>query len=281
MYSKTAPVSFTQTIDFWNWKLVSAVLIVTILVSSLAIDRAGYVYSQTDTFLYLNEHLQVVPHWLWANITHLGDALVLVPLLSFLWLVAPRCWASMFGAIPLALFLSHLGKNFFAIPRPAAILDNDTFTIIGETLTAHTSFPSGHTTTVFTALAAIMFVVLKSKTISKRKQKFIAVALMACASLVAISRVAVGAHWPADLILGGVIGIVSGLSGEYLSSKYQRWWNWGRKHVLAKCSFILFFSVLLAYCVAVDKTALLPIVAFSISVSLFVVMRLSLRGLSR
>lgn len=50
--------------------------------------------------------------------------------------------------------------------------------------------------------------------------------LFSLASIVAISRVAVGAHWPFDLLLGAALGYFGGLSGVALTLKYPIWWRW-------------------------------------------------------
>jgi len=41
------------------------------------------------------------------------------------------------------------------------------------------------------------------------------------AVLVAISRVAVGAHWPLDVVAGAVLGWLAGLSGAVIAHRYR------------------------------------------------------------
>ena len=185
--------------SFPYWKLISFICLMSAVMVSMAMNKDAYIASQKDIFSISNNALQILPSEIWHNITYLGDALILIPLLSFICLINTRMWAAMFGAVPLAFSLSYLGKNFFAIPRPAAVLEHQQFTIIGETLTAYTSFPSGHTITIFTAISAMVFVLLREVKISEQgKTYWIYISLMV-ATVVAISRVAVGAHWPVDL----------------------------------------------------------------------------------
>ncbi|WP_412723496.1 phosphatase PAP2 family protein [Alteromonas sp. D210916BOD_24] len=270
MYSKTASIVIGQHSELRHWKLVSVGILIVLVVASIAIDKNAYTNGQAVPFMWLNKELQFMPEAFWLNVTYLGDALILIPLLSFVWLIQPRCWAAMFGAIPFALIVSHLGKHFFSIPRPAAILDNNTFTIIGKTLTAHTSFPSGHTTTIFTALSAILFVLMRNNKTSPKIKFGLTVGLFILASVVAVSRVAVGAHWPADLVLGMVIGITAGLIGEYLTRKYTRWWMWWITKPSAQFCFLLLFNSLLLYCVMLFKVPALFVVSLSIGISLLV-----------
>ena len=232
------------------WKLITFIGLVTIIMISMAMDKDIYLADQKDIFLITNEALQTIPNIVWLNITYLGDALILIPLISFVSIINTRIWAAMFGAIPLAFSLSHLGKNFFAIPRPAAVLDSQQFHIIGERLTAFTSFPSGHTITIFAAASAILFVVLAKRKNSPNAQirSFGIILILAVATIVGISRVAVGAHWPADVVFGAVLGVISGMSGEYLSRRYIKWWSWMNDYPVYLSVFIFMFSFILIVC---------------------------------
>lgn len=186
--------------------------------SALAINPHQYVATQTSSFITLNGLFSHVPDFLWFNLTFMGDALVALPIMSFFCLLNPRTWAAFFAAVPAAMTLSHVGKSLFAIPRPAAVLEQNSFNIIGDTLTAHTSFPSGHTITVFT----VIFVVIFTNDYFKKRGALIAI--FSFAILVALSRVAVGAHWPFDLILGAIFGAIAGLHGSHLTRNSTSWW---------------------------------------------------------
>ena len=63
------------------------------------------------------------------------------------------------------------------------------------------SFPSGHAADVWTG-AAILFVVAKQVPV-----KFF---LILVAILVSLSRVALGAHYPIDILMGSLIGLLTG-----------------------------------------------------------------------
>jgi len=75
------------------------------------------------------------------------------------------------------------------------VLGPDQVHVIGVALRKG-SFPSGHTATAFT-LAGIICL--------QRVPRSLALSVVALATLVGLSRAAVGAHWPLD-ILGGAFG---------------------------------------------------------------------------
>jgi membrane-associated phospholipid phosphatase len=186
-------------------------------------DRFDYCAIQGDGFMALNRLLNRWPAGLWWNLTQLGDAAVLIPLLSPLVLWRPQAWAAALAAAPVASVFSVTIKHLAAVPRPAAYLNPDQFVVIGRTLKAKNSFPSGHSLTIFTAvIAVLMTLYLFERSWRLGALTLIALA-MACA--VAVSRVAVGAHWPLDVLGGGLLGILSGIVGAALAARYPRGWR--------------------------------------------------------
>ncbi len=63
-----------------------------------------------------------------------------------------------------------------------------------------TSTPSGHATSSFAALLAIGYIF---------KQTWLTILLLAFATIIAISRVIMAAHFPSDVILGAYIGVLT------------------------------------------------------------------------
>ena len=150
--------------------------------------------------------------------------LVLLPALSLLLLCNVRAWAALFGAIPVSVILSHLAKTIFEMPRPQALIAPQDISLIGDTLMGHTSFPSGHTVTIFAAMVAVVCVLLRDKKLTHCYRW--CTLLLTIAVVIALSRVAVAAHWPADLLFGAIIGTLGGISGEWLTRRFSRWWGW-------------------------------------------------------
>ncbi|MFZ2971120.1 MAG: phosphatase PAP2 family protein [Ferribacterium limneticum] len=153
-----------------------------------------------------------LPPWLWESLTTLGDGRVQLALMLPFCLRYPRVfWALVIGAL-LAGAMSRGLKIWFDLPRPAAVLDASQITIIGARLTAH-SFPSGH------AVSAFSFVVAWLALLGWWR----ALPIVVIAALAAFSRIAVGAHWPVDVLAGGMIG----LAGGWLGLRLTRSFRWG------------------------------------------------------
>tara|TARA_B100000683_G_scaffold48428_2_gene45514 strand:+ start:1269 stop:1835 length:567 start_codon:yes stop_codon:yes gene_type:complete len=88
-----------------------------------------------------------------------------------------------------------LMKIGFDRSRPAAIFGPDEFVVLGETLLRR-SFPSGHTATAAWAFCVVVFI---------RANPFFSILFGALALLVGVSRIVVGAHFPADVLMGYLI----------------------------------------------------------------------------
>lgn len=188
------------------------------------ISAKAYYQSQVDLFLLINGKLSESP-WFWENITELGDALIFFPLVAPLIWRSPQTWAALFGAVPLSAILSGVGKNITAVPRPAAVIPQDAMNIVGRLLTGHNSLPSGHTITavaIFTVLVGSFIMINQNK----RAKILVTTCGIGIASLIALSRVAIGAHWPIDVVVGACLGITGGASGLLLAQRYKKWWSW-------------------------------------------------------
>jgi membrane-associated phospholipid phosphatase len=186
-------------------------------------DRTVYWVSQREYFISLNLALSMWPPRVWSNLTLLGEAWVLLFMLSPLLIWRPRAWAAILGSVPVAAMISAIGKHLAGIPRPRAVLDEYHFVVIGNSLSAHNSFPSGHAIVAFTAAIAVLATLVPQPR-GWSQWSLLATGILVAATI-SLSRVAVGAHWPLDLLAGAAVGWVAGLCGATLAARYQRWWR--------------------------------------------------------
>ncbi|OIM98357.1 PA-phosphatase [Polynucleobacter sp. QLW-P1DATA-2] len=164
---------------------------------------------QISSFQFINGFTQLLPDTLWAWLTFLGNGWGIFALASPLLLLAPRLLtAGIFGGVISGLSSSIL-KNIFDLPRPAGLLSDGSFHRIGEPL-LFKAFPSGHTLTAFAIASALYFATPRDK----RSHLLI---LFGIASLVGLSRIAVGAHWPTDVLAGSGVGMWCGMLGALLA----------------------------------------------------------------
>ncbi|MCK7582946.1 MAG: phosphatase PAP2 family protein [Chromatiales bacterium] len=101
-------------------------------------------------------------------------------------------------------------KELVDAARPPAVLAADAFNLIGP---AHewASFPSGHSVT---AAVFCSVLILYTRRIEWR------VLLLLIALLVGASRVAVGVHWPIDVIAGLTLGALAAWLGGRLAARW-------------------------------------------------------------
>lgn len=144
----------------------------------------------------------------WAGLTALGDTLTAFCLLLVLVRRRPELVLAGMIAALIATVGTHVPKNLLDIPRPAAVL-GDAVHVIGHVLKSG-SFPSGHTVTAFT-LAAVLG--------GHARSRWLLAGLLGLASLIGLSRIAVGAHWPLDVLGGAAVGWLSGLAGLWLAPR--------------------------------------------------------------
>ncbi len=114
----------------------------------------------------------------------------------------PRLVVATILCAVLAFQLTVLIQAIYPVARPQAT--NLPVNILIE-YANNQSFPSQHTLVAF-LLATVVF--------SCRRR--LGVAYFAGATIIALSRIVVGVHWPADVLVGAVIGIGFGYLGTLL-----------------------------------------------------------------
>jgi membrane-associated phospholipid phosphatase len=105
---------------------------------------------------------------------------------------------------------AQLIKNLVNSPRPKLYFEAGTYLnfVDGVTLTGSSSFPSGHTATAF-AIATVLVLMMKNKD----WQIFILMAAL----LVGYSRIYLAQHFLLDVIVGALLGTISGIVSFYLA----------------------------------------------------------------
>ena len=189
--------------------------------------------SNRQVFLALNRLGPLTSDWLWANMNILGDTVVALTLCLPLARRRPDLLWAIIPAALLGTLWVHACKPIIDVLRPPAVLDPNTFHVIGPPHHYH-SFPSGHTTTIF--LFAGMFVLAFGA-------RAAGVLVLALAVAVAVSRSVAGVHWPLDLCGGAFGGWLAAVLGLKLASKLRFGLHpavqWGIALALVGCAVAL------------------------------------------
>lgn len=161
-------------------------------------------------FFTINEASKnLISDGLAAHLTELGNGSI-VGILALMLTVKYPDIAKRFLIITLMAGIFIAGfKQLFADPRPAGVLAQTDFHIIGDVLKKY-SFPSGHTTTAF-AMAG--FIMLTFASLPMR------ICVLLLAVVAGLSRISVGAHWPEDVLAGAALGFIIAYLGSLLSLK--------------------------------------------------------------
>ncbi len=185
------------------WKK-SMILFVILLCFVVVHDRSGL-------FLTLNHHFSNMPALFWAITTNLGDGFMAVLALLFVAKKRPdMVRAALIGTI-VAIPFAQGGKYLTTVVRPGFLHLHDT-NLIGH-LPNSWSFPSGHTATA-AVIFGVIFLMASGKTVRW--------SMFALIILVGLSRIAVGVHWPIDVVCGWIVGLSSAAAGVMLTRQNRK-----------------------------------------------------------
>lgn len=162
---------------------------------------------EANILLWIQENLRA--DWLtpiMKGITFLGNAGWLWIVLSAICLCLPKqrklglttSFALVFDLCTVNIFI----KNIVARPRPYTMIEGLT-SIIGPQ--SDFSFPSGHTAGSF-AFVSVLWLLAPKK---------ISIPATVLATLISLSRLYVGVHYPTDILGGALIGSICGIAAVY------------------------------------------------------------------
>jgi membrane-associated phospholipid phosphatase len=162
--------------------------------------------NKVDCFIRMNP---LHERWLdifFIGLTYLGDgifSLLMAALVLLIWRDY-RLTIHIVAAYLISGLVAQVLKRIWMAPRPRSIIDTTVYKnfLAGVTGTGFSSFPSGHTTSVF-ALATIL--VLHAG--NKRREGV----LLFIAVLVGYSRIYLGQHFLPDVTAGALLGTCTGV----------------------------------------------------------------------
>lgn len=198
------------------WYALSVQQGLIFLLSLFALLTLSLIWSigqRMDMRIFMLFNLRGYPKWLdvltrWT--TQLGSFLVAIATAILLFVFGYRRLAMeiIFGTITLWILVEII-KLLTDRDRPFLALEKTR--VIGWRERGH-SFPSGHTSQIFFMMTLLIH--------SFHLGIAVSVAFYAVASVVAFTRIYVGAHYPRDVIAGIVLGLVWGI----LAIMVDRYW---------------------------------------------------------
>lgn len=196
------------TIRTWHWGIPLLMLLVSAPIWWGAWEPA--------LFRALNQFFRSGSDHFWATLALLGTGWGLFGATAWCLRRSPRIVLAWLCAAPVAGVLTRVGKSFFFSPRPLELLGSEGIRVVGEPLFV-AAMPSGHTMTAFAGAAAVYFSMAER---GRRRHLW----LFVLAAMVGVSRIAVGAHWPADVVVGASAGVFSGLVGAWVAQRLPAHW---------------------------------------------------------
>ena len=201
------PSPSTQAVT-WDWAVLAAGVLAMAVGLALHADGA-----LNETLFHAVNRFGPDAPATWSALSVAGLALS-----AFIYLTAfadevPERVAQLLWGIVLGGLTASWIKHHLPSPRPFLALGAAHLDVIGTPLSAG-SMPSGHSAMAFAMLAVL---VAERRRFAERSAVdgvltsnlgIVLIALLAFG--IALSRLAVGAHWPADTLVGGGLGLVFG-----------------------------------------------------------------------
>ena len=172
---------------------------------------------------FLQYHFGDIGTWLMTVVTHIGEELVLIPIMGYVYWCRNKELGKIFGVnMAVGLVANPMVKNVFLRRRPymdhseiACLEPVNPGDIYDPTLQGF-SFPSGHSTNAATLYGTIA-VCLKKKPVT--------VLMLLLILLVGLSRMELGVHYPTDVLFGWGMGALIAFGMTWLQQKIQSRWK--------------------------------------------------------
>ena len=171
---------------------------------------------KVEGHIFLNPWHSKPLDYIFRAFTVLGDGIFIIGLAVVLFFLKKRVLSLIIIAgyvlsgIPVQII-----KSYTDAPRPALFLKGMNYShfVDGVTLHNYNSFPSGHTASAF-ALAVILAIYIKNKGFG--------ILFLFLAAMVGYSRIYLSQHFMADVFIGSLIGVLTGVAAYLLLEKWIR-----------------------------------------------------------
>ena len=195
-----------------NRNFVIGVILTMVTALYLVID--SFIVGRNAFFLLLNRDLGNAADFFFKYWTNLGDGVVWVIVAILFYIYRRNQFPLLIAAVLVSTLIAQGIKNIASVPRPSVAITDSSLIHSVQGIELHTaySFPSGHTTTVFTIFLIACLLI---------KNKWVVPVGFACALLAAYSRVYLAQHFPLDL--GG--GMIAAVITIFVSISIQKLWE--------------------------------------------------------
>jgi len=176
-------------------------------------------YGNSQLFLQVNNHHSGAADFIFLYFTNLGDGIIAALLIvALLWVSFREALTFLVITLVITIIVNILKDHIFPeMNRPVSFFGTSRVLhlVAGYNPPILSTFPSGHTATAFSVGLYISIFV---------KNRFAKFLLFLIAFFVGYSRMYLSAHFPADVVVGALIGVVVTLLFYYLSRLVKSSW---------------------------------------------------------
>jgi membrane-associated phospholipid phosphatase len=174
-------------------------------------------FTKGDGFILMNEHHNHYFDQFFTLFTNLGDGIFIIGIVILLAVFRQvEIARQMLLAFLISGLIVQLFKNTITSPRPTTFFTHSPIHILdGITLKGNSSFPSGHTATIFAFATVLSFFT---------RNNLVICLYLLMAILVGYSRIYLSQHFLKDVLAGSMIGVIVAIFVHYyLDIQVDRW----------------------------------------------------------